>query len=84
MPKNDNLKFGWSLVLSMLLGILIIFLLTFAFHLDYLLVFSDVTLTALIQAEATIIGFFGIIFILYGIFRFYTLYKSFMEKSDEE
>ena len=28
--------------------------------------------------------FFGIIFILYGIFRFYTLYKSFMEKSDEE
>ena len=28
--------------------------------------------------------FFGIIFILYGIFRFYTLYKSFMDKSDEE
>ncbi len=28
--------------------------------------------------------FFGIIFILYGIFRIYTLYKSFMEKNDEE
>ena len=28
--------------------------------------------------------FFGIVFLLYGIFRTYTLYKSFNEKDDDE
>jgi hypothetical protein len=63
MATNDNVKFAWSLILSVILGFLLTFLLIFAFHFGTLLVFSDVTLTALIQAEATIIGFFGIIFI---------------------
>jgi hypothetical protein len=63
MATNGNLKFGWSLILSLILGILLVFLLTFAFRNGILLVFSNVTLNALIQAEATIIGFFGIIFI---------------------
>jgi hypothetical protein len=63
MTEKDNLKFGFSPFLSLVLGILLVFLLTFAFRNGILLVFSNVTLTALIQAQATIIGFFGIIFI---------------------
>jgi len=64
MAKRENyLSFGWFLVMSVGLGVLLMFLLTFAFHFGTLSVFGDVTLTALIQAEATIIGFFGIVFV---------------------
>lgn len=63
MATNGNVKLAWSLILSIVLGVLLTFLLIFAFHFGILSVFSDVTLTALIQAEATIIGFFGIVFI---------------------
>lgn len=66
MATNDNVKFAWFLILSVILGFFLTFLLIIAFHFGTLSVFSDVTLTALIQAEATIIGFFGIVFI-YGL-----------------
>lgn len=63
MATKDNLKFGWSFILSVILGFILVFLLTFACRNGILLVFSNVTLNALIQAEVTIIGFFGIVFI---------------------